>query len=286
MVNPSVRCVLVKIHGVGNQAQDWSRGFDATLAGHMETLSPTERAAFVNESVWWANISHLFVTPAGGGVTADVGDATPTLAQTQALVANEYIKYLEQGGAATGATPAGLGVPDPAKVIAVLRDVVVSLADSGNDVASYVSNNNARLQILHRLREKLTEVSYRYPNAAIILGSHSQGTIVCYDLLRLDGGDFPNLSTWVTMGCPLNYYLTFLRWGTAQLEMRPDLAWLNYFDSRDKIGRAIRGLTPWPSPTPTDIDVDNHGNGLDPHDHWHNPAVVQRYFDLVKPHLE
>ncbi len=287
MVNSNVRCALVKIHGVGNQAEDWSSGFDAMLDSHMATLSATQRDAFVNESVWWADISHLLVTPASGaGLTAGVVATTPTLAQTQALLANEYMNYLEQGGAAEGAMPAVFGLPDPTKVFARLKDVVVSYADSANDVANYVSNNNARLQILHRLRAKLVEVSTSYPNASIILGSHSQGTIVCYDLLRLGGGDFPNLSTWVTMGCPLNYYLNFLRWGTAQLEVRSNLTWLNYFDSGDKVGKAISGLTDWASPTPTDLDVDNRGNGLDAHDHWHNPSVVERYFELVQQHLQ
>jgi hypothetical protein len=284
MPNPDVTCVLVKIHGVGNQKRAWSARFDAMLDAKLQTLSATQRSHFASESVWWADVSRLPGMAAPAGVAAAPG-VTPTLDQADVQIANDYMSHLLGGGAGAGATTAGLSIPNPTTVIARLKDVVVSAADSANDVANYVSNNGVRIQMQHRLTEKLVEVGAEYPNATVVLGSHSQGTIVAYDLLRLSGSELAKLTTWVTMGSPLAYYLHFLRWGKEALSIQPTLTWLNYFDDQDKVGQALAGLTGWAAPAPQDADVDNTGNGVDPHDHWHNPAVVDRYFQIVRQHL-
>jgi hypothetical protein len=33
---------------------------------------------------------------------------------------------------------------------------------------------------------------------------------------------------------------------------------------------------------PEDVNVDNVSHGLDPHDHWHNPVVVDHYVELIR----
>jgi hypothetical protein len=287
-----VRCVLVKIHGIGNQKKDWSKRFDAMLKQHIDTLPTDKQARFVNESVYWADVSTVpgLGAPAGvaGGPAAAGGaPAAAQVSQFQqyVLLQQSYMSYLEGGGAtAPGGAPAAFGLPNPAKIIAKLKDVTVKAADTANDVANYISNNGVRIQMQHRLSDKLFEVRATFPNATVILGSHSQGTIVAYDVLRLMGGAFPKLTTWVTMGSPLGWYFS-LRWGEEQLSLPPALTWLNYFDDEDKVGKDVKKLIDWPKPVPTDIDVNNTGVPLDAHDHWHNPAVVQRYFDLISPLL-
>ena len=56
MATDSIRCVLVKIHGIGQQPQDWSRDFDTALANE---LTASEQARVAQQSVWWAPLSRL-----------------------------------------------------------------------------------------------------------------------------------------------------------------------------------------------------------------------------------
>lgn len=282
-MSPSdVRCVLIKIHGIGNQKRNWSRRFDDLLAAKLAALSPDEQARFVSESVWWADLSRL----PGAGVPAAAGLTPVTADVTFTLVQQAYTQYLLAGGATTGATAAfGLPLPNPTKIIAKLKDVVVRAADKANDVADYVTNNGIRLQIQHRLNDTLFQLQAKHPNAKLILGSHSQGTIISYDVLRLNGSQLPRLKNWVTMGSPLGWFLNFLRWGDEPLGMPTTTAWLNFYDDDDKVGKALAGLVNWQAPLPQDINVDNRSKGLDPHDHWHNPDVVERYFQLIKGYV-
>jgi len=253
------------------------------LDARLASLPPGQREGFVSESVWWADLSRL----PGMGAPAAAGWAPATADVTFALVQQTYAQYLLADGSTAGGAPAafGLPLPNPTKIIAKLKDVVVSAADGANDVANYVSNNGIRLQVQHRLSDKLFELHARHPNARLILGSHSQGTIVSYDVLRLNGSQLPRLDAWVTMGSPLGWYLNVLRWGDAPVGIPTAMTWLNFYDDGDKVGKAVAGLMDWQAPRPQDIDVDNRSKGLDPHDHWHNPDVVERYFQLIKGYL-
>lgn len=284
-MSDSLRCVLVKIHGVGNQRRTWAKAFDAMLDARLAGLPSPQRAAFATESVWWADLSRIpGLGPAGAALarptsmTADV---------TFSLVQQTYAQYLLAGGAPSGVTPAGLGLPlpNPGKIVAKLKDVAVRAADCANDVANYVSNNGVRIQVQHRLAERLFQLQAAHPDARLILASHSQGTMVSYDVLRLNGAQLTGVKTWVTMGSPLGWYLNFLNWGREPLGIASKMRWLNFYDDQDKVGTTLAHLVPWNEPAPQDVDVDNTGQGLDPHDHWHNPAVVERYFQLVKEYV-
>ena len=287
MPSQDIRCVLVKIHGIGNQKRTWSSRFDAMLQKRLETLSQAQRSRFASESVWWADVSKVpgLGAPAAVPAPAVAGSLSTGAKVTYTLVQNEYMSYLEGAGATTPGAPAGLGLPNPLRVIAKLKDVTVRAVDGANDVANYVSNNGVRVQMQHRLSDKLFQVQAAHPKAKVILGTHSQGTIIAYDVLRLNGAQIANLATWVTMGSPLGWYLRFLRWGDEILGMQPSLTWLNFYDDEDKVGQGITDLVAWPSPKPRDIDVDNRAKGLDAHDHWHNSDVVARYFQLIRQHL-
>lgn len=285
MADTDVRSVLVKIHGVGNQKPTWSRRFDRMLKAKLATLPASQRRQVISEPVWWADLSRL---PGMGAPAAVAGQPVSVSADVAfALVQQQYSQYLLTGGATTGGAAAvfGLSLPDPRKIIARLKNGIVRAADSANDVANYVTNNGVRIQVQHRLSDKLFQLQEKYPKAVLILGSHSQGTMVSYDVLRLNGPQLPSLKVWITMGSPLAWYLDFLRWGDDPVGINRAITWLNFYDDADKIGKELRGLVSWQAPVPRDINVDNRGQGLDPHDHWHNPGVVQRYFELVKSNL-
>jgi hypothetical protein len=200
------------------------------------------------------------------------------------LVQQAYASHvLAQETAAAGATAAfGISL-DLNKVVARLKDLpIVRAVDQANDVANYISHNGVRIQIQDLLNRRIFELQAKYQNAHIILGSHSQGSIVAYDVLRLNGAQYPRLGTWVTMGSPLGWYLNFSRWGAEPIGLPPGLSWLNYYDQDDRVGTVVAGMLRPPTPTATDVDVNNTGQNLDPHDHWHNPDVVERYFQLIK----
>ena len=282
MLSPDVRCALVKIHGIGTQPETWSRDFDTLLSARLATLAPDQQAQIVQESVWWADLSRL---PGQGlaraAAPAGTGSATYDLAYQQ------YTTYLAANQVAISRSAEAFTLPFgdfAGQVIARLRDGLVTVGDQAKDVANYVRNNGVRLAIQKRLSDSLFKVHAEHPQATIILGSHSQGAIIAYDVLRLIG---PQLGpvVWVTMGSPLAWYLNVGHWGAERLGIRETTTWLNYYDPRDIIGNVLAGLVRWPRPQPEDIDVDNVAQGLDAHDHWRNPEVVERYFQLIKRHL-
>ena len=288
MVKPrDIRSVLVKVHGIGNQPSTWHQEFDDLLDTALSDLTPAQRGRFVNESVWWADLSVLpgATAPAALGRPA-ASSPTAAVDVEYGFVYQSYGNYLASGGDPSRGGPAAFGLPDPRTIILNLRSGAVSAADQANDVAGYVSQNGLRTQILHRLSAKLYEMHDRFPNAALILGSHSQGTMVAYDVLRQVGSRLPRLRTWITMGSPLAWYVNCARWGQEQLDVPSALTWLNFYDDQDLVGKALAPLVNWPAPQPDDIDVDNAGQGLHPHDHWHNPVVVQRYAQLIRQQVE
>src|SRR3990172_8651132 len=104
-----VRCVLVKIHGIGNQKRNWSRRFDEMLDARLASLPPGQREGFVSESVWWADLSRL----PGMGASAAAGWAPATADVTFALVQQTYAQYLLTGGLTPPGPPAAFGLPLP-----------------------------------------------------------------------------------------------------------------------------------------------------------------------------
>ena len=280
-----VRCILVKIHGIGRQAPNWHDDFDQMLNGALAGLTAEQREQLINDSVYWADLSTL--GPAGGvGHPAELAQPTAAVDVEYGLVHRSYSNYLASGGNPAMGGTAAFGLPDPRTIIINLRDQTVTAADEANDVANYVSNNGVRAQILNRLGEKLYELHDAYPQAALILASHSQGTMVSYDVLRLVGSRLPRLRTWVTMGCPLAWYTNSGQWGREVLDVPPGITWLNFYDDQDMVGKALGPLVTWAAPRPQDVMVDNVAQGLHAHDHWHNPTVVQRYADLIRQQLQ
>jgi hypothetical protein len=275
-MNPAITRVLVKIHGIGNQPQNWSKDFDAALAAQ---LPAAKQATFVNQSVWWADLSSI----PGAPVTAAVAPAGTTAITATQQAAADYAAHLEvQQAAAAGAT-AGLGSVIGGLVHGVFgfKDGPVSVADHVADVANYIGNNRVRLAIQERLATALFGAQRDFPNAGIILGSHSQGTIIAYDVLRLLAGQLPAIDTWVTMGCPLGWYLGPPNWGDNEIELPGTVQWLNWYDPKDFVGQDLQRLARWTPAAPQDTDVDNVGHGLDAHDHWHNPVVIAGYAALI-----
>ncbi len=279
--------VLVKIHGIGNQKPDWSSWFDAGLSEKLAALPAAQQGRVVNESVYWADLSELPAATAGAPTPSAVTAPAGPNSMAYNLAYQRYAQYLLAPELGAAATPAELHLPDLTRVVANLKDVAVRAVDQANDVANYVSNNGVRLAIQSRLGDKLFEAQARYPGSRIILGSHSQGTIIALDVLRLLGAQLPQIAAWVTMGSPFGWYET-IRWVVPEVDLPHGVKWLNLYDPNDRVGKELAPLVgrlvstnQWTAPLPDDVNVNNTGAGLDAHDHWHNPAVLEQYVSLI-----
>ena len=275
--NPA--CAIVLIHGLGDQPRSWSQTFRRALRD--ELAADAARVEMID--AYWAPVSTLADTLRPGRAAAPFGAAGMSVEdETYRRTSLEFSRMLaaEAGaparahsfgpldfaGAITGRLPGG-------------RELVV-------DVSNYVARNGVRTAVQHALHDKLVEAHARLPGVPVILASHSQGTIISYDVLRQAGGSYPQLRTWITMGSPLLKYFGFpLHWGRQQLGVPPNLRWLNLYDQGDIVGKNLAGAVDWPSPQPEDRVVDNSGNAGDAHDHWNNPEVVRAIADEIRREL-
>ena len=269
---------LVLIHGVGSQPRDWSQSFSEALVAELGADSSQVRL----QDAYWAPRSTLadLIRPAFEGapaaVSADLQD------ETYARAYREFSLML----AADANDPAlqGFGLGD---VVDFVKDKLSGVADGlVGDVANYVARNGIRTGVQNTLHDALRLVDAASPSNRTIIVSHSQGTIISYDVLREAGASYQGLKTWITMGCPLGKYLRFpLNWGGQQWGMPGQVRWLNLFDRKDLVGKELSGLRDWTAPKPIDKEVENLKNTGHAHSHWDNPEVVKIIADEVRAQL-
>jgi hypothetical protein len=198
-------------------------------------------------------------------------------------------------------TPEHDAAPTPAGALGMLR----ALED---DIATYVARNELRERVRGFVQDALLALLDRKEDvSAIVVNAHSQGTVVCWDVLcRLP------FSTWardhdaraqrvphfVTAGSPIRKYIDMFAWGNQVGELAavvPSVA-----DPLDPPGTWRPGQ-PWERPTDpngglllarnfedgslhhvaiTDTAVDNiqysAGSGLQAHDYWNNTSEFVR----------
>lgn len=265
-------CSVVLIHGIGSQKPNWSSGFQHDLRGQLGQDSA--RIEFFD--AYWANLSTLSGTApalawpfAWPGLDREVETFYRTQFEVSLMIAGE---------AGFGPSPATIDPADLASAMGRNFNIGVDLAA---DIAKYVSRNTVRTDVQRVLHEILGE--RHQEGAPVVLVSHSQGTIIAYDVLRQAGTCYTNIRTWITMGSPLRKYFAFpLQWGRDQLGVPVELRWLNLYDPRDIVGKDLRGAVDWDSPQPMDEVVDNVTNATWAHNHWANPQVVTAVADEVR----
>jgi len=257
--------VLILIHGLGDQQADWSDSFEQALEVELKEKWMPDRVL----NAYWANLS----------VNAAFADVPRLLAENV-----DMQKFAHQ--LLTGRSDGVLPLRDVVRAIAAAdRDVLMNAKDLTRlvglldqlivDVGNYVTDNAVRTAIQNVLHARLSEATERFPGAAIILASHSQGTMVSYDVLQQAAGSYPSLRIWITMGCPAEKYFTLFRWGDQRIGIpagRP--RWVNLWDSQDIVGRALSTLIPWGNIVDTEVNNHDAPECADAHDHWNNPQVV------------
>jgi hypothetical protein len=268
-------CIVILVHGVGNQKKTWSQEFRQALKA--ELGSAAARAKLVD--AYWAPLSTVkdVFHPTLAATFGTTGIALEDEAYRRAVL--EFSRMLAaEAGAPVDAHSFGPG--DAFEWVKSKLEVVQELVV---DVGNYVARNGVRTAVQNVVHARLGETDAGSPDAPVVLVSHSQGTIICYDALRQAGANYANLRTWITMGSPLRKYFAFpLQWGRQQLGMPANVRWLNLYDKQDPVGKDLRDAVTWPKPQPEDRVVDNKKNAKDAHDHWHNPQVVKAVADEIR----
>jgi len=200
---------------------------------------------------------------------------------------------------------------------APVADVLTTIRALEDDVAVYVTNNDLRARVRSFVREALLRLCSREDVDAVVVNSHSQGTVLGFDVLH----DLPpflmeKVKVFVTAGSPLRKYVDLFAWGTEVGCIANIDRWSNFWDPTDPVADPLvppagwrRGAAPPPPPsddpnsvlfqevnadtgtitpaTVEDREVDNitnsSGGGLQAHNYWDNdPQFVQPLADILR----
>jgi hypothetical protein len=173
------------------------------------------------------------------------------------------------------------------------------------DVAAYVARNVLRDRVRDFVREALIRLQNRGDVTRVVVNSHSQGTVLAFDVLRTLPYQVVDLvSDLLTLGSPLRKYALLLDWGrdTGRIVAIP--RWTNMWDELDPVADPLSPAPPWrwgdpgPERAPrglfvdvdpesgvsaphdlVDVRVDNvhrSAGGLRAHDYWSNVDEVVR----------
>lgn len=173
-----------------------------------------------------------------------------------------------------------------------------------DDVAAYVARNDLRERVRSFIREAMLRLCCRDDVPLVVVNAHSQGTVVCYDVLRQLPLSAAAKLTWLaTSGSPLRKFADFFQWG-ADASCLAQTRWTNFYDQRDPVADPLQpgpgwrlgdALPPQDGTTSmfyavdagmgsrlpvaiTDVPVDNmqfsKGGGLQAHNYWDNEKEV------------
>ncbi|MGH2364974.1 MAG: hypothetical protein ACRDHX_10035 [Chloroflexota bacterium] len=104
-----------------------------------------------------------------------------------------------------------------------------------NDIAAYVCRDSLRERLRAFVRRSLLRLSRRADVPALIVNTHSQGTVVGYDVLRdFSERERANVRLLITAGSPLRKYVDLFSWGSEAGAVF-GLPWLNLWDAQDPV---------------------------------------------------
>jgi hypothetical protein len=168
-----------------------------------------------------------------------------------------------------------------------------------NDVACYVCQNEERERVRSFVREALTRLATRDDVEAIIFNTHSNGTVVGFDVLRhLPEIAAGKIKAFVTAGSPLRKYVDLFHWGNQIQCLNPIKPWYNFWDPYDPVADPLAPPPGWRAGDPihptdeklfSSIDLDSgipscipvddctvnniehsYGGSLQAHNYWDN----------------
>ncbi len=115
-----------------------------------------------------------------------------------------------------------------------------------NDVACYICHNEERERVRSFVREALIRLAARHDVDQIILNTHSNGTVIAFDVLgSLPKEAVDKIKVFVTAGSPLRKYVNLFHWGTefrCHYEFKP---WYNFWDELDPVADPLEPPCTW-----------------------------------------
>ncbi len=207
------------------------------------------------------------------------------------------------------ATGKGSAPHHPSGFVAILRQLE-------NDVAAYICDNGSRQRVRSFVLDALLRLALRDDVSAIILNTHSNGTLIGLDVVQ----ELPPLAAKkiraiITAGSPIRKYVDLFTWGeylALEHMMAPWLAqWWNFYDERDIVADRLLPSAGWKRGTePTekqlmgiyqtadpggeiiqilinDIPVNNvknsPGGGIPAHNYWDNTEeFIPQFAEIVR----
>jgi hypothetical protein len=211
-------------------------------------------------------------------------DQEPVSSRPRPNLKFRTVKHLGQQGQALPTPPAG--------ILATLRNLE-------DDVACYVCYNEERERVRSFVHEALMRIACRIDVENIILNTHSNGTVIAFDVLRnLPQQVTKKIKTFITAGSPLRKYADLFHWGQEIQSLYQFESWHNFWDRKDPVADPLNPPKSWRIGDPilasdetlfqyidlddkdpfwikvTDILVDNiensRGGGLQAHNYWDN----------------
>lgn len=219
--------VIIGIHGLSNKppkdtlAEWWKKAIIEGLHKNTGIFNPS-----INfESVYWADVMYENPDPNPDAYKAAEKGALKTYDKSWLDAVRE--KVFDWGGDIVDAAKKYLGVDKVADEVLELKL---------KDLSIYYEDENIRNTLRERLKSKIME----HKNEKIMILSHSMGTIIAYDVLRILGKEYPELRVdhFVTLGSPLG--LPHVKYKIAQensLVRTPSIVkrWSNFADKRDPV---------------------------------------------------
>jgi hypothetical protein len=180
------------------------------------------------------------------------------------------------------------------------------------DVACYVCHNEERERVRSFVAEALLRLATRDDVRAIVFNTHSNGTVIAFDVLRhLPAEVMSKIKAFVTAGSPLRKYVDLFQWGNQIEYLYPIDPWYNFWDPRDPVADPLDPPISWhvgdrilpsqeklfsridldsemPCWIPVeDLPVDNvnnsFGGGLRAHNYWDNEVEFAKPLaDIVR----
>jgi hypothetical protein len=135
-----------------------------------------------------------------------------------------------------------------------LISTLIALED---DVASYVTRNDLRERVRGFVQEALVRLTARDDIERIVVNAHSQGTVICFDVLARLPGDIceRKLAKFITAGSPIRKYVDLFSWGGLVGSLAPlaeKKGWLNFWDGHDPVADPLDPPAGWRPGDPLD----------------------------------
>ena len=243
-------------------------GTEGQVAHIALVYSPSEpldpRFGETAETLARAAVSHAHYASAIGALRLVLGDAwaalhedsggpvRSTLTPRSDLAVHPHhglvARVIHRGGG--GQAQASSGTPGAFGTLRALQD----------DVATYVTRNDLRERVRGFVETALLALVDRDDVSEVVVNSHSQGTVLCWDVLcRLpflswvsdDDPRGPRFRHFVTAGSPIRKYVDMFAWGDRVGELATALAppvsmtWTNFCDPHDPVGDPLDPPASW-----------------------------------------